>query len=83
MANIRHSPAVPQDIHIYFCGLSSEKIHRGPSLSQHAGRCGFSLLGVRDKWSQKWLRIWAVPDSRLEHCIAYLQQQPVTMFMGM
>ncbi|KIJ31043.1 hypothetical protein M422DRAFT_79754, partial [Sphaerobolus stellatus SS14] len=40
-------------------------------------RIGFSIYGVQDVWSGKWLGLWVIPDNRLKDIVAYLWQSLV------
>jgi len=35
-------------------------------------KIGYTIWGIRDKWSGKWLGLWVVPNNHLKVVIAYL-----------
>ena len=36
------------------------------------GGYGFTLWGLRDKFSQKWLALWVLPNNRIDQVVPYL-----------
>ena len=65
-------PVVFRGPHKEWSGIGLEKL----------SDIGFSIWGIRDVWSGKWLGLWVIPSSNLKTSVAYLYLKLVKQFGG-
>ena len=70
---MKHTPLVALSPHHKWSSDGHDKL----------AEIGFPIWGMRDKWSQKWLGLWVVPNNRLNLAIAHLYLQLVKINGGL